>query len=197
MTSKRVVFTGADGVLSVLIPAPGVVAAMMGAGGLVAADRVEAEIAGLVAAGVSAAAARNYVEGIATGGLTERQAVARIQAKDVPAGVTDAEVIEAAALPYRGGLRAAWRKPAPGVVDVDLDVARALVLGRLRAMRDRRLAAEDTAQLRAIETRDTAAQAKVAARKQALRDAPATALPALAALADPAALDAWRPNWPE
>jgi len=196
MTKKRVVFTSADGVLNVLIPAPDVVAAMTGAGGLVSADRVEAETAGLVAAGVASRAARDYVEGIATGGQTEAEAVRRIQAKDVPAGVTDAEVIEAVALPYRGALRAAWRMAAPGVVDIDLDRARALVLGRLRVERDRRLAAEDVAQLRAIETKDIASQIGVATRKRALRDLPATALAELAALTDPADLDAYQPNWP-
>jgi hypothetical protein len=62
-------------------------------------------------------------------------------------------------------------------IRINIDKAKAITLDRLRAERAPKLAALDVAFMRAVEQGDTAAQASIAAQKQALRDVTKVALP--------------------
>jgi hypothetical protein len=62
-------------------------------------------------------------------------------------------------------------------IRINIDKAKAITLDRLRAERAPKLAALDLAFMRAVEQGDTAAQASIAAQKQALRDVTKVALP--------------------
>jgi len=62
-------------------------------------------------------------------------------------------------------------------IRINNDKAKAITLDRLRAERAPKLAALDVAFMRAVEQGDTAAQASIAAQKQALRDVTQVALP--------------------
>ena len=78
-----------------------------------------------------------------------------------------------------------------------MDKARLNTISRIRPERDRRLAADDIAYMRADEAADAPAKAHIAARKQKLRDLPATIQPDLAELDTPEVLEAYQPAWPE
>lgn len=60
---------------------------------------------------------------------------------------------------------------------INIDKAKAIKLDMLRAERAPKLAALDLAFMRAVEQGDTAAQASIAAQKQALRDVTKVTLP--------------------
>jgi len=60
---------------------------------------------------------------------------------------------------------------------ININKAKAIKLDMLRAERAPKLAALDVAFMRAVEQGDTAAQARIAAEKQALRDVTKVALP--------------------
>jgi hypothetical protein len=62
-------------------------------------------------------------------------------------------------------------------IRINIDKAKAIKLDQLRAERAPKLAALDVAFMRAVEQGDTAAQASIAAQKQALRDVTKVALP--------------------
>jgi hypothetical protein len=62
-------------------------------------------------------------------------------------------------------------------IRINIDKAKAIKLDALRAERAPKLAALDVAFMRAVEQGDTAAQASIAAEKQALRDVTKVALP--------------------
>jgi len=62
-------------------------------------------------------------------------------------------------------------------IRINIDKAKAITLDRLRAERAPKLSALDVAFMRAVEQGDTAAQASIAAQKQALRDVTKVALP--------------------
>ncbi len=101
-------------------------------------------------------------------------------------------------LPYDGPFLAAWKFNADTTaVEVDMAKARAIRIDLIRPERDARLLALDADYMIADEAGDSAAKAAVAARKQALRDLPATIQPDLDAIADPEVLEAWQPVWPE
>ena len=74
---------------------------------------------------------------------------------------------------------------------VNMAGARVIHMNTIRAARDVELAKEDINMLRAIEAGDTSAQSAVAAKKQTLRDLPATF--SLDGYADPVSLKA---AWP-
>lgn len=59
-------------------------------------------------------------------------------------------------------------------INIDMAKARAIHLAEIRRVRNAELAREDILMLRAIEASDSSAQSAVAARKQLLRDIPAT-----------------------
>ena len=96
---------------------------------------------------------------------------AAVLAKDVPSGVTDAEILPLSALPDRV-FRKVWRK-FPGSVAVDLPAARDDVRERVRRARAAEFAVNDAAFVRAQMDNDVPAQAQARARAQQLRNAPA------------------------
>jgi hypothetical protein len=81
------------------------------------------------------------------------------------------DVRDAASLtvPQDRVFRGAWQFNGDAV-EIDMTKARDIHRDNLRAERDPRLEALDTAWFRAAETNDTAAQLDIAAQKQALRD---------------------------
>lgn len=62
-------------------------------------------------------------------------------------------------------------------IRINIDKAKAIKLDQLRAERAPKLAALDLAFMRAVEQGDTAAQSRIAAEKQALRDVTKQPLP--------------------
>jgi hypothetical protein len=62
-------------------------------------------------------------------------------------------------------------------ISINIDKAKAIKLDLIRAERAPKLAALDVAFVRALEQGDTAAQARIVAEKQALRDVTKVALP--------------------
>ena len=74
-------------------------------------------------------------------------------------------------------------------IRINIDKAKAIKLDALRAERAPKLAALDLAFMRAVEQGDTAAQARIAAEKQALRDVTKVTLPD-----DVAALKDFKPD---
>lgn len=114
---------------------------------------------------------------------------AAVLAKDVPAGVTDAEILPLSAIPDRV-FRKVWRK-FPGAVAVDLPAARDDVRERVRRARAAEFAVNDAAFVRAQMDNDVPAQAQARARAQQLRNAPAD--PAIDNAQSPDVLKAVRP----
>ena len=176
---KRIAYTAADGTVAVVHPAP---------------QNMRPARSKIVQEQVSEFQWTEREEIIP--GETEEEFLTRIMAKDVPADAANVAVIEPEELPYRGGLRDAWRQAGEAAPHVDMTLARAIRTDRVRAERDTRLAAEDIAFTRALGANDAAGQAAVEARRQALRDLPAAIQPDLDAITDPAALDAYQPAWP-
>lgn len=78
------------------------------------------------------------------------------------------------------------------MITVNMDKARDIKKDMIRAERNPKLAALDVDFMRAVEQGDTAAQAVIAAKKQALRDA--TDDPAIAAATTPEELKDVRPS---
>lgn len=128
-------------------------------------------------------------------GETEDDFIERCRVVGVPGDATNVVVIEAADQPIRA-FRNAWRQTGAQAPRTDMSLARAIKTDQIRVERDTRLALEDTAYMRADETGDTAEKARIAVKKQALRDLPATIQPLLSAAATPKTLEAWQPVWP-
>jgi hypothetical protein len=82
---------------------------------------------------------------------------------------TPYKIVDDAALPDRA-FRGAWRTCQQQGLRVDMDAARDIHRGRLRAARAPKLAALDIEYQRADEAEDTDRKRALAARKQALRD---------------------------
>lgn len=104
--------------------------------------------------------------------------LARIAAKDVPAGVTF-EVKDVSEIPTDRTFRGAWKPD----MTVDMSKARNIHRDALRAQRAPRLAALDVAYQRADESGDAATKAAIRAEKQMLRDI--TAHPSIEAASTP------------
>ena len=64
-------------------------------------------------------------------GMTEDDAIALVQAKDVPSGATNVEVIELSTIPASREFRNAWEKPAVGPPTVNMPKARAIHVKRI------------------------------------------------------------------
>ena len=99
--------------------------------------------------------------------------------------------------PQRAFLAARKLNAAGDGIEIDMARARAIRTDLIRPERNARLLALDADYMIADEAGDSAAKAAVAAKKQALRDLPANIQPDLDAIADPEALEAWQPVWPE
>ena len=103
--------------------------------------------------------------------------------------VTRYREVKRETIPQERRFRGAWRDR--GRVAVDMPAAREIHREHLRVLRAPKLAALDTAYMRADEARDQAAKTRIAAEKQALRDV--TADPAIEAAKTPEALAAVLP----
>ena len=133
-------------------------------------------------------------------GESDADFLTRIAAKSGPRSATNVVEIEEADLPYKGGLRNAWRQSGAAPPHIDMAEARKVKLARLREERNERLAALDGVEMReralAEEAGDRTKLDAVLAKKKALRDMPE----AVAAdtrfkdETDPAVLDAFRPD---
>ena len=93
--------------------------------------------------------------------------IEQVQAKDIPQGI-DSYIVRADLLPEADGdFFDAWEQ-SRGVVTVNLEKAKEITKGRLRAERDPLLAAQDVAFQRALET--GADTSSIVAEKNRLRD---------------------------
>ena len=172
MTTKRIVFRRSDGVVEVVNPST-----------------------------------RRMAELVEDEGKTEDEALAVIQANaeshmaDRGFGpMEDAEVMEATQIPYHPKenrmFRNALEKPGLGPPIVSMPKARVIKTDIIRADRDERLSLEDMAYMRADEQNNAAEKQRIATKKQALRDLPATIQPNLAAITTPEELETYQPTWP-
>ena len=89
----------------------------------------------------------------------------------------------------------AWIDDGTRIVH-DMAKARAIRTNQVRTERNARLDAEDVELKKAEDGNDQAAAARVRAKRQALRDLPATIQPDLDAITTPEALEAFEPAWP-
>lgn len=80
--------------------------------------------------------APEYIARLTGLGMTEDQAIAVVQAKDVPPDAVNAEVLEAAAIPTDRAFRNAWGKPPVGPPAVDLPKAREIQRQRIEVARE-------------------------------------------------------------
>ena len=198
MTTKRIIYTDSDGNVRRCTPAPQSMEALTGTGGMLPIDKIDKQAAAYVKRGMSAALAHKMAEGYARGGLTETEALNLTrEAQGIPANAANLVVVEATDLPYFGTFgRFAWKQNGAVIPVFDMARARPIKTDQIRIERDARLVQEDIAYIRADEAGDTAEKARIAAKKQALRDLPVTIQPQLDALATPKALEAWQPTWP-
>jgi hypothetical protein len=124
---KCLMYRIADGV-AIGTVSEGVLAAMMGGGGMVQADQIDREVAKFLMetkedeallrtsvadllalkAGPYEVIVRAFVEGLCSGGLTEAEALRRIAAKDEPTACLECVVIDTTDLPSDRYFRDAW-----------------------------------------------------------------------------------------
>jgi hypothetical protein len=197
-------------------PTSPVINAMIGSGNGWSAERVEYEIGkitnrpllnkdGSPAANhsVPAAIARAFYEGFANGGLTEEEAVNRMQAKNAfnftmatrGFEVVGAVVLDEGEIPYH--LRGEGYPSHTACLDpachdryfrdavvwddtlackccCDMPIARGIHMDCIRVVRNAELVKEDLTFMRAVEAGDTSAESTIATKKQVLRDIPQT-----------------------
>ena len=127
----------------------------------------------------------------------ETAAIASIRAKDVPVDATNVEVIEQAEIPTSRVFRNAWEKSGMGPPTVNMPKARIIKTDNIRVERDTRLEQADNDLKIAQDGNNGAEQARVRARREALRDLPITIQSDLDAITGPDELDAYEPIWPE
>jgi hypothetical protein len=159
---KKIVYNQADGTAAVVTPAEGSRLAIS-----VTIDRKK--MVSKEPIPVDRFLRRWPVEGaVAEWAETEDEWMARIAAKDVPAGVPF-EIVDASEIPADRTFRNAWKCGA-GKIEHDMAKCREIQKNRLRELRAPKLAALDVEFMRALEAGDTAKCAEIAAQKQALRD---------------------------
>ena len=159
-------------------PQERLVSEMMGSGGVIKPEEVDAQVTAFVAGGLDPVVARAFCDGIACGSLTEDQALARIQAKDKPPGTLETHILEETQVPADHACDAAceffnaWEW-TDGIT-VNMPKARTIHMNRIRLVRNSELVKLDGPWLKATDTGNTAEQQRIAALKQALRDIPQT-----------------------
>jgi len=137
MTTKRIVSTRPDGGLYITLPTTWALGVMTGAGGAIEPGRIESQIASKVARGIAPQAARTFVEALVFGGLTEDEAIAAIQATDVPADGANPEVRDESEFPASAVFSDAWQRPNVGdPISVNMPRARDIHTERMAAALD-------------------------------------------------------------
>ncbi len=148
-TTKKIVFTRADGGVTIVHPAPDHVTLLMTiciAEQAVLVARCQAEKDGLISrcnledgrqdAGCLASDEATRLTCVADGQpsipacMTETEAVASVQAESVPDDATDVTVVEAASVPTERTFRNAWTQTG-GSITVDMAVARGIHADRI------------------------------------------------------------------
>lgn len=119
---------------------------------------------------------------------TEQEWLHRIRVKDVPVDATDVAIVDESAVPTDRTFRDAFRACPENGCRVDMSAARDIHKDRLRTLRAPKLAVLDIEFMQALEAGDVEAQARIAAKKQALRDV--TKDPAISAATTPEDLGA-------
>jgi len=127
-------------------------------------------------------------------GETEEDFVARIAAKDVPAGKTF-QIMPKTALPSRR-FRNCWKVGQAGI-EVDLAKAGEQVMAEVRRERNKRLAESDALKIRADDIGTPQVKSEIAEYRQALRDFPELIQAQVNAATSAADLEAVAPLWPE
>jgi hypothetical protein len=121
--------------------------------------------------------------------ITEAEAEQRAFAK-LPPGAINPQFVDASAIPQDRTFRNAWKQNGTAV-EHDMPKCRELHRDRLRMIRKPLLEGLDAQYLRADETGDLVEKARIAVKKQALRDV--TADPGIDSAATPEALKAIMP----
>jgi len=183
---KKIIYTRADGGMSVMGPCEG---ARLALGvtlpdGQVITDSVPRPIDTFLRRWPVEGATADWAE-------TESAFIARIIDKDVPKDATDVQIVGGNDIPADRVFRNAWKSELGGV-GVDMPKALEIHRNKLRELRAPKLAALDVEYMRALEQSDGAKMATIAAKKQALRDV--TADPALIAAQTPEELKAAIPE---
>ena len=127
---------------------------------------------------------------------SEADGLAAVRAKSLPAEATNVVELDDSDIPFRGGLRNAWRQSGAAAPTVDMTVARAIKTDSIRPERNARLAALDIEYHRADEASDNDEKGKIKTTKQELRDLPASIQSTLNGISSPEDLDAYEPTWP-
>ena len=196
MTTKRIIWTDADGNVCRCTPSPEAMRALTGTGGMLNPAHIDKQAAAYLEAGMGAVSASRLAEGFANGGLTEAEALNLIRDRNLLTDARNVVVVEAADLPHAGSLRAAWRQDGATVPVFDMGRGRSIKTDLIRPERNRRLAALDVDYMRADEAGDAEEKEKRAGLKQELRDLPVTIQPALDAIDNPETLEDYNPTWP-
>lgn len=194
MTTKRITWTDVNGTVRVTTPAKQAMDALVGSGGMLDPTKIDQQAAAYVDAGMGTASARRMAEGYANGGLTEAEALDLIRERSIPGSALNTIVIEATELPYFGSFgRAAWHQNGASTPVFDMVRARPIKTEQIRKERDRRLEETD---IEVLQRDGGPIPAPLVARRQALRDMPATVQTDLDAVTTPEALEAYEPAWP-
>ena len=106
-------------------------------------------------------------------GETAEECLARLMPLVVPADASSSRIVDATDLPADATFRDAWRDDGVSV-QVDMEQAREIHMGRIRKSRNTALQALDVDYMRALEQGDATAQQAIATEKQRLRDIPET-----------------------
>tara|TARA_R110002074_G_scaffold354004_2_gene525815 strand:- start:2138 stop:2806 length:669 start_codon:yes stop_codon:yes gene_type:complete len=131
LSDKRIVYTEADGRVTILVPAPQWLAGVTGRGGLITPEDRDEQIGRFqvpraqLGPGMNAAQATYYVDCCISGGLDPEDAFALLAMKDVASGGTGVELWDASQVSADRWFRDAWRRsPEGGPIFIDLAEAR-------------------------------------------------------------------------
>ena len=106
---------------------------------------------------------------------SEKLTIEQVAEFDVPAG-TPFKIIDYSDIPTSRVFREAWYADLSNYtkIEIDMVIARQIVQDEVRLLRDPKLQELDIEYMRASEFQDSATMAEVAAKKQLLRDLPAS-----------------------
>jgi len=158
MTKNRIIYTRADGGVSIVVPSPE----------FIARYESEPEALAAVKAGSVPVTISNPPPGIPD--QLPRAEALRLGLAFVE---TPSEIVDEVSLPTNREFRDAWRKNA-NAVDVDMPAARSIHMRRIRTVRDSALLAADTEQARVTDIGTPSEIAALKVERQKLRDMPAT-----------------------